>query len=144
MADAKKWSVTYTKHIKQKRKVYQDGFLELHSSSHKVLLYDDCEKLLESRFVKKEDVIRSGETLEFDAYLVDIGDSHGDHKSIPNLNFQGRDKKVTGKSGNLHGQKFRNNPISVENKNANSGKNKAPSKFKKSEMVKYGASTKLS
>ncbi|CAK9174837.1 unnamed protein product [Ilex paraguariensis] len=127
MADAKKWSVTYTKHIKQKRKVYQDGFLELHSSSHKVLLYDDCEKLLESRFVKKEDVIRSGETLEFDAYQVDIGDSHGDHKSIPNLNFQGRDKKVMEKSGNLHGQKFRNNPISVENKNANSGKNKAPS-----------------
>ncbi|CAK9159601.1 unnamed protein product, partial [Ilex paraguariensis] len=59
---------------------------------------------LESRFVKKEDVIRSGETLEFDAYLVDIGDPHGDHKPIPNLNFQGRDKK-----------------------NANSGKNKAPS-----------------
>lgn len=39
MEDEKtKWSVTYTKHVKQKRKVYQDGFLELHMSTNKVFL----------------------------------------------------------------------------------------------------------
>lgn len=37
MADVKKWSVTYTKHVKQKRKVYQDGFLELDKTTNKVI-----------------------------------------------------------------------------------------------------------
>lgn len=36
MGGPEKWSVTYTKHIKQKRKVFQDGFLELDVLSHKV------------------------------------------------------------------------------------------------------------
>jgi hypothetical protein len=37
MADSKKrWTVTYTKHVKQKRKVYQDGFLVLNVSTGKV------------------------------------------------------------------------------------------------------------
>ncbi|GFP94949.1 hypothetical protein PHJA_001639300 [Phtheirospermum japonicum] len=80
MEDARRWSVTYTKHVKQKRKVYQDGFLEHQSSLHKVLLYDEWDKLLESRFVKKEDVIKSGETLTSDSYLVDIGELCGDYK----------------------------------------------------------------
>lgn len=39
-----------------------------------VVLYDEGDKLLESRFVKKDDVIKSGETLAFDCYLVDIGE----------------------------------------------------------------------
>ncbi|KAL5989430.1 hypothetical protein ACLOJK_010321 [Asimina triloba] len=36
MSDARRWSVTYTRHLKQKRKVYQDGALELFHSSNKV------------------------------------------------------------------------------------------------------------
>ncbi|KAK3030626.1 hypothetical protein RJ639_035830 [Escallonia herrerae] len=70
MEDARRWSVTYTKHVKQKRKVYQDGFVELQSSSHRVVLYDDCEKLLDSRFVKMDDVVRSGETLTFGVLIL--------------------------------------------------------------------------
>ncbi|KAK2985538.1 hypothetical protein RJ640_015863 [Escallonia rubra] len=105
MGDARRWSVTYTKHVKQKRKVYQDGFLELQSSSHKVVLYDDSEKLLDSRFVKMDDVVRSGETLTFGAYLFDIGDPEGEQKPKPNLNLQGREKKISEKAGSLHGHK---------------------------------------
>ncbi|XP_059644411.1 uncharacterized protein LOC132286161 isoform X2 [Cornus florida] len=126
MGDVKRWSVTYTKHIKQKRKVYQDGLLELHTSTHKIMLYDDCEKLLVSRVVKKDEVVRCGETLTFDPYLVDVGDPEGDQKRIPDLNFQGRDKKVTEKSGPLSGKKFRNNSTSADDRKTNSGKNKAP------------------
>ncbi|KAL2527749.1 Uncharacterized protein Adt_12803 [Abeliophyllum distichum] len=102
MGDRKRWSVTYTKHVKQKRKVYQDGFLELQSSGPKVMLYDECEKLLESRFVKKDDIIESGETLAFPSHLVDIGDLYGDHKPISSLSFQGKDEKVLEKSESLH------------------------------------------
>lgn len=36
MADARRWNVTYTRHLKQKRKVYHDGFLVLLSSTNKV------------------------------------------------------------------------------------------------------------
>ena len=35
-----RWSVTYTKHIKQKRKIYQDGFLDLQFSTNKVNSYE--------------------------------------------------------------------------------------------------------
>lgn len=35
----RKWRVTYTKHLKQKRKVYHDGFLELSASGDKVRYY---------------------------------------------------------------------------------------------------------
>ncbi|KAI8546176.1 hypothetical protein RHMOL_Rhmol07G0097300 [Rhododendron molle] len=126
MGDVKKrWSVTYTKHVKQKRKVYQDGFLELHDSSHKIMLYDDCEKLLICRIVKNDDVVKSGETLEFNSYLVDIGDLEGDHKNIPNANLPERDKKITDEAGLVRGRKFKHNSVPVE--------------FKKNEMNKYGA-----
>lgn len=36
MSIVKRWAVTYTKHLKQKRKVYQDGVLELCGSGKKV------------------------------------------------------------------------------------------------------------
>ena len=134
MADAKRWSVTYTKHVKQKRKVYQDGFLELHASTNKVwtlifislssiffsfarsssdgvsvrdrvwislissvfasgwlrwrirsqlLLYDDCEKLLECRILKRDETVSCGETLAFNAFLVDVNGAEGHHAPPP-------------------------------------------------------------
>lgn len=36
MEDAHRWNATYTNHIKQKRKIYHDGFLVLQPSRHKV------------------------------------------------------------------------------------------------------------
>ncbi|XXG90052.1 hypothetical protein AAC387_Pa12g1909 [Persea americana] len=99
MGDSKRWSVTYTKHLKQKRKVYQDGALELHASCQKVLLYDDCGKLLVSRCLKKDEVIESGGTLTFDAHLVDIGELEGICKPLRDVNIQRKDEKLTEKMG---------------------------------------------
>ncbi|XP_019446482.1 PREDICTED: uncharacterized protein LOC109349892 isoform X2 [Lupinus angustifolius] len=83
MGDSKRWTVTYTKHLKQKRKVYQDGFLQLHVSTNKVMLYDECEKLLVCKVLKKEESVTSGETLELNGYLVDIGVPEGHNNPQP-------------------------------------------------------------
>lgn len=55
-----RWNAMYTKHVKQKRKIYHDCFLQFQSSRNKVMLYDEYEKLLDSRFLKKDDIIKSG------------------------------------------------------------------------------------
>ncbi|KAJ6740479.1 ZINC FINGER GRF-TYPE CONTAINING 1 [Salix purpurea] len=114
-----RWSVTYTKHVKQKRKIYQDGFLDLHLSTNKVMLFDECEKLLECRILKDEEVVSSGETLTFNAFLVDVGDPEvGVDNNSPNklpvsdLNSHGIDKKITKKIGFMRRQKFINPSIS--------------------------------
>ncbi|KAL7149846.1 hypothetical protein ABFS83_05G068600 [Erythranthe nasuta] len=140
MEDAQRWSVMYTKHVRQKRKVYQDGFLELPSSRNKVMLYDEWDKILESRFVKKDDVIRSGESLSFGSYLVDIGELCGRQKPTSTANCQEKDTKVSEKPGPLYS-------YSNQNKRPTFGKSKvqvinlSPSQkiirdFKKSEMNK--------
>ncbi|XP_010267567.1 PREDICTED: uncharacterized protein LOC104604753 isoform X2 [Nelumbo nucifera] len=126
MGDVKRWTVTYTKHIKQKRKVYQDGVLEFYSSLDKITLYDDGGKLLQTRFLKKDEVIGSGETLTFDAHLVDIGDPEGNHEPLVNFNNdQGRYKKPIGMTWMLHGQKARK-PTFVENRKTNTGNSETP------------------
>ncbi|CAH8323897.1 unnamed protein product [Eruca vesicaria subsp. sativa] len=72
MAEKKRWIAMYTKHLTQKRKVYHDGFLDLHFTRKKVLLYDEADNLLESRMLKANEVVNSGERITFQAYLVDI------------------------------------------------------------------------
>ncbi|KAL0372934.1 UNVERIFIED_CONTAM: hypothetical protein Scaly_0975000 [Sesamum calycinum] len=143
MEDAQRWSVTYTKHVKQKRKVYQDGFLELQSSRHKVMLLDEWDKLLESRFVKKDDVIKSGETLAFDCYLVDIGELCGGYKPTSTLN-QGKDRKVEEKSGSFYSSNSENRKSAFWRKKERviclSPSQKMIRDFKKGEMNKFGSS----
>ncbi|KAG6636533.1 uncharacterized protein LOC122281114 [Carya illinoinensis] len=149
MADVKRWTVTYTKQLTQKRKVYQDGFLELQTSTDKVMLYDDYEKLLECRLLKKDEVVSCGGSLTFSAYLIDILDAQEGHKPITDLNSQGRDMKITGKPSLMHRQKLRNRSVSSDRQNYEEKKNKAwqtlsPSRkiireFKKSEVQKYQA-----
>ncbi|KAI3689901.1 hypothetical protein L2E82_47871 [Cichorium intybus] len=134
--DVTRWSVTYTKHIKQKRKVYQDGFLEVQSSSHKVKLYDDCDKLLENKIVKLDDAVRSGETITLGAYLVDIGDPQGDTKPIPNLILQ-RDKTIANKS-HMSNTKTSNGKASSINL---SPSQKIIREFKRREVKKYYSPT---
>ncbi|KAH0450583.1 hypothetical protein IEQ34_021275 [Dendrobium chrysotoxum] len=85
---ATRWLVTYTKHMKQKRKVYQDGVMELCSSSGKVILYDDCEKLIDKRFLKKDDIVKSGGTLSFETHIVDIGDPDRNNKPSAESNVK--------------------------------------------------------
>ncbi|MCL7029838.1 hypothetical protein MKW94_023363, partial [Papaver nudicaule] len=96
MGDSKKWTVTYTKHLKQKRKVYQDGSLGVHGN--KVLLYDDMGSVVSSRFLKKEEVINCGQTLLFDAYLVDVGDFERNHRDF-NIQAKGFKKVDVGNTG---------------------------------------------
>ncbi|KAL5552426.1 hypothetical protein UlMin_002602 [Ulmus minor] len=123
MADVKRWSVTYTKHVKQKRKVYQDGFLELQISTNKLLLYDDCEKLLECRLVKNDEVVSSGETLTFNAYLVDVDAVEKENAPPPASDSLRRDDHIAQKN-NLK------RPLSPSHKIIKD--------FKKRELRKYG------
>lgn len=58
--------------------------------------------------MKIEGDVKSGETLAFDSYLVDIGDLHGDKKSMVNENSEVRDKNIDMKPRSLHSHKVRN------------------------------------
>ncbi|GER54125.1 protein kinase superfamily protein [Striga asiatica] len=115
MEDAPRWTAMYTKHVKQKHKVYQDGFLEHQSAHHKVLLYDELNQLLESRFVKKDDVIKSGETLTWDSFLIDIGEPCVGHKPKPMVNSHGKDIKHSQKSRLFGSYGSKSNAIPVDN-----------------------------
>ncbi|CAI0441722.1 unnamed protein product [Linum tenue] len=116
-----RWSVTYTKHVKQKRKVYQDGFLDHFIITNKVMLFDEFEKLLECRVLKDEEVVSSGESLTFNSYLVDVGDPEGHRMPVPE-----RDKKMPQRGPSVATrQKFRSPSINYE--------------FKKNELQKYEA-----
>lgn len=44
------------------------------------MLYDASRNLLDSRFLKKDEVIGSGEAIALDAHLVEVGEDQGDHK----------------------------------------------------------------
>ena len=44
------------------------------------MLYDANKTILHSRFLKKEEVIGTGVSFKFDAYLVDIGEPEGKNK----------------------------------------------------------------
>ncbi|KAK6947950.1 protein of unknown function DUF2439 [Dillenia turbinata] len=151
MESTQKWSMTYTKHIKQKRKVYQDGFLYFYRSTNKVKIYDEREELLEIRILKNDEIIRSGETIQFNTYLVDIGDPEGDHKPVPySRNLVSDNKKADVKNSSLQRQEFVENSISEGRKN-DRWRSKAPTftsipspsqklirEFKKSKVQSYG------
>ncbi|CAK9310874.1 unnamed protein product [Citrullus colocynthis] len=142
MGEMNRWKVTYTKDLKQKRKVYHDGFLDIHRSSNKTMLYDECEKLLECRILKQDEVICSGETLTFNSYLVDIDTPLGDHKPESGLNFQPGDDKISEKSGVLRGKFFRNNSGCFEKNKARpslSPSHKIIREFKKRKLKCYGS-----
>lgn len=81
------------------------GITSKYSGSLQAMLYDDCEKLLGIKILKNDDDVKTGETLPFDSYLVDIGDPHGDYKPIPKLNTKLMNKKVPVESGLLHSGK---------------------------------------
>lgn len=56
-----------------------------------MLLYDDCEKLLEVKMLKKDEQVSCGETLTFNSFLVDVNDAVSadggdDRKPLVNLN----------------------------------------------------------
>ncbi|KAE8697894.1 hypothetical protein F3Y22_tig00110610pilonHSYRG01067 [Hibiscus syriacus] len=93
----KRWDVAYTKHINQKLKVYHEGFLDLHIPTNKLKLYDESDKLLEFRMLRKDEVVSDGQTLTFAPYSVDVGTL----QSPPHLNpLDTRWKRNEGRSMN--------------------------------------------
>ncbi|KAL1556372.1 hypothetical protein AAHA92_12007 [Salvia divinorum] len=144
MEDAQRWNVTYTNHVKHKRKVYHDGFLVVQPSHKKLMLYDEWDKLLETRFVKKDDLITSGETITFGSYLIDLGELCQGHRPTSILNSQDQDEKVSETSSSCYS-------YNSQNRKPMTGKRKgrvvniSPSQkmirdFKKSEVNKFGSS----
>ncbi|KAF9602318.1 hypothetical protein IFM89_026435 [Coptis chinensis] len=111
MEELKKWTVTYTKHLKQKRKLYQDGVLQLHCSNgtHKFFLYDENGMVIDSRFLKKGEAVECGKTLNLSGYLVDILDIEDKSKSLLSdlKNVQEMVKKPRQKFGTLHGTELK-------------------------------------
>ncbi|KAI3804490.1 hypothetical protein L1987_26066 [Smallanthus sonchifolius] len=90
------WKMHHWNEQRKTRAFYdllEKGEISVVSSNLSVKLYDDCDKLLDSKIVKLDVAVRSGETLTFGAYLVDIGDPHGETKPIPNPILQ-RDKTM--------------------------------------------------
>lgn len=63
------------------------------------MLYDDSEKLIDSRFLKKDEVVECGGTLTMETHLVDIGDPEANHKPLTNLNISRIDKKLNEVAG---------------------------------------------
>ncbi|GAV68678.1 DUF2439 domain-containing protein [Cephalotus follicularis] len=101
------WQVLYTTQMTQKTKKYHDGYIRLRicgSSGRQVMLFDESRKLLDSRFLKKNEEIRSGESLVFDAHLVEIGDSEGAHNPAVDLSAQGNKCINLSKTDIIHGQ----------------------------------------
>ncbi|KAL6182842.1 hypothetical protein ACLB2K_044254 [Fragaria x ananassa] len=103
--DGKEWKVLYTTQVTQKAKKYHDGFLQIASRGsfgRQAMLYDATRKLLETRFLKKDEAIRSGESFAFSAHLVDIGVPEGNEAGA-DLKCEAKDFHVQ-KSRKLHGE----------------------------------------
>lgn len=58
-----------------------------------VMLYDESEKLIDGKFLRKDDVVECGGSLTLEAYLVDIGDPIGDQKEFADMDTRHRDKQ---------------------------------------------------
>lgn len=66
------------------------------------MLYDDGRKLLNSRFIRKDEVIISGGSVAFDAHLVDIGEPQGNHQNQTEVNIHGNNRNVVRKTRIMH------------------------------------------
>lgn len=68
------------------------------------MLYDSTRKLLDSRFLKKDEVVKSGESFAFGAHLVDIGEPEEKGKHPVYFNVQGKSCNVLHMTGRKHMQ----------------------------------------
>lgn len=53
---------------------------------------------MDSRFLRKDEVIRSGESTAFDGHLVEIGECEENGESLKDLNVQAKNGSVAWKS----------------------------------------------
>ncbi|XP_022773566.1 uncharacterized protein LOC111315806 isoform X5 [Durio zibethinus] len=99
------WQVMYTTQVTQKAKKYHDGFLQLKISGtlqRQIMLYDGSKKLIDSRFLKKDEVIQSGESIAFDAHLVNIGEAEGNCQGVMDSDVRLSNCNVAGKTRMIH------------------------------------------
>lgn len=84
MAGLVEWQVLYTTQLTQKAKKFHDGILQLvaRGSQRQVMLCDETGTQLDRRFLKKDEMVSSGETLKFDGHLVEIGEQETTHDSV--------------------------------------------------------------
>ncbi|CAI9286135.1 unnamed protein product [Lactuca saligna] len=90
--DSTEWQVLYTTQLTQKAKKFHDGILKVLISvlrGRQAILYDETRTQLESRFLKKEETITTGESMKFDGHIVDIIELN-DHKPRKDTNVDGR------------------------------------------------------
>lgn len=73
-AEPRRWAATYTKHVKQKRKAYQDGAIVLHRASGNLVLIDDAGGTVECRTLRAGEEVFPGASLAFQRHLVDVGE----------------------------------------------------------------------
>lgn len=66
------------------------------------MLYDASRKLLDSRFLKKNEIVRSHESVIFDAHLVDIGEPELENQLSADLNVQGNNINLACKERVMH------------------------------------------
>lgn len=68
------------------------------------MLLDESRKPLNSRFLKKDEVVKSGESFAFDAHLVEIGEHEEDRKPQMYLSAQGNNCNFVKETRTLHGK----------------------------------------
>ncbi|KAG1367671.1 hypothetical protein COCNU_14G001390 [Cocos nucifera] len=98
------------------------------------------EKLIDSRFLKKDEVVESGRTLTMEAHLVDIGDPEANHKPLTNLNISGIDKKLD-EVADIQGQ---NGSYTVVSLSSDNKKNTLDSRLPQKHSVAIPSSAKVS
>uniref|UniRef100_A0A803L572 Uncharacterized protein n=1 Tax=Chenopodium quinoa TaxID=63459 RepID=A0A803L572_CHEQI len=113
-----------------------------------VVLYDEGEQLLDSKFLTKDEAVKSGESLTFSSFLVDIGDPENNCNPIsnPKPKYE-RDVKPHERTQMPQGEKLRHTftgrkPNTAGRKNTTvclSPSQKIIREFKKNEVLKYGA-----
>ncbi|GLJ16316.1 hypothetical protein SUGI_0275470 [Cryptomeria japonica] len=104
MAGVTQWIINYTRHKSQKRKVYHEGKIVLeccNTNQRKVLLYDDFGKLLDYRFLRNNEEVEIGKSLEFDSSLVEIYDTIEKEPCSLGINNEQKEIPLT-KKGFLH------------------------------------------
>lgn len=68
-------------------------------------MYDDSSKLLDSRLLRKDELIESGATLSFETHIVDIGEPEETHHPLQDMHADGSHGKSKVKVENV--QKFK-------------------------------------
>jgi hypothetical protein len=75
------WTVLYTKQKLKKSKTWSDGFLRL-MSNRKLVLLDSNQQRLDT-FFHKADSVQNGDSLETDAYLIEVDCEFNEHAVNP-------------------------------------------------------------